>query len=142
MKKLILSAVFAMIAIFAMAQSSTKNVTALEILKTTPVVYAQTIQSELQEVCKLRPDQAEEVFTIAKTTAEKIHKLERINNGIGNPDHEAYVAKTLQYGEAYIINLLDRNQKATYDKKDRILRKKQLIKERQEMAKKYEEDHK
>ena len=108
MKKVILSAVFAMIAVFAIAQSSTKNVQAIEILKVTPEVYAQKVQAELQEVCKLQPAQAEEVLKIAKTTAEKIHQLEKINNGKGNPDHELHVKKTLQYGEGYIINLLNK----------------------------------
>ena len=136
MKKVILSAVFAMVAMFAVAQSSTKNLQALEILKVTPEVYAQKIQAEVQEVCLLKPAQAEQVYKFAKTTAEKIHKLEKINNGIGNPDHEAHVKKTLQYGEAYIMNILDRNQLAAYNKKDRILRKEELIKEREEMAKK------
>lgn len=136
MKKVILSAVFAMIAVFAIAQSSTQNVQALEILKVTPEVYAQKVQADLQEVCKLKPEQAEEVYEIAKKTAEKIHQLERINTGKGNPDHELHVKKTLQYGEGYIINLLDKNQRAAYDKKDRILRKQELIREREEMAKK------
>lgn len=136
MKKVILSAVFAMIAVFAIAQSSTKNVQAIEILKVTPEVYAQKVQAELQEVCLLKPAQAEEVLKIATTTAEKIHQLEKINTGKGNPDHELHVKKTLQYGEGYIINLLDKNQKAAYDKKDQILRKEELIRERQEMAKK------
>lgn len=136
MKKLILSAVFAMIAVFAMAQSSTKNLVANEILKVTPEVYAQKVQADLQEVCKLKPAQAEEVFKIAKTTAEKIHQLEKINTGKGNPNHEEHVKKTLQYGEGYIMNLLDRNQLAAYNKKDRILRKQELIREREEMAKK------
>lgn len=136
MKKVILSAVFAMIAVFAIAQSSTKNVQAIEILKVTPEVYAQKVQAELQEVCLLKPAQAEEVLKIATTTAEKIHQLEKINTGKGNPDHELHVKKTLQYGEGYIINLLDKNQKAAYDKKNQILRKEELIRERQEMAKK------
>lgn len=136
MKKVILSAVFMMIAVFAMAQSSTKNVQAIAILKTTPAVYAQKVQAELQEVCKLRPEQAEEILKIATTTADKIHRLEKINNGKGNPDHELHVKKTLEYGEAYILNLLNRNQLAAYSKKERILRKKELIRERQEMAKK------
>ncbi|MFK7949079.1 MAG: hypothetical protein AB8G11_15930 [Saprospiraceae bacterium] len=136
MKKVILSAVFAMIAIFAIAQSSTKNVQAAEILKITPEVYAQQVQADLQEVCKLKPTQAEDVYKIAKTTATKIHQLEKINIDKGNPDHELHVKKTLQYGEGYIINLLDKNQLAAYNKKDRILRKQELIRERQEMAKK------
>ena len=135
MKKVILSAVFAMIAIFAMAQSSTQNVQAVEILKVTPEVYAQNVQADLQKVCKLKPEQAEKVYKIAKTTAEKIHQLEKINTGKGNPDHELHVKKTLQYGEGYIINLLDKNQRAAYSKKDRILRKQELIREREEIAK-------
>lgn len=139
MKKVILSAVFAMIAVFAMAQSSTKNVQALEILKVTPVVYAQKVQAELQEVCKLQPEQAEEIYKIAKSTAEKIHRLEEINTGKGNPDHEVHVKKTLQYGEGKILNLLDRNQVVAYNKKENILRKQELIREREEMAKKHAE---
>lgn len=135
MKKVMLSAVFIMITIAAMSQTSTKNVQAIEILKVTPEVYAQKIQSELQEVCKLQPAQAEEVYKIAKTTAEKIHKLEEINTSKGNPQHEEHVKKTLQYGEGYIINLLDKNQRAAYSKKENLLRKEELIRERQEMAK-------
>ena len=90
MKKVILSAVFTMIAVFAIAQSSTKNVQAIEILKVTPEVYAQKVQAELQEVCLLKPAQAEEVLKIATTTAEKIHqeqiqKIIRVIRGLQNP---------------------------------------------------------
>jgi len=134
MKKVILSAVCIMITLAAMSQTNTQNVEAAEILKVTPEVYAQKIQSELQQVCKLQPAQAEEVFNIAKTTAEKIHKLEEINTGKGNPNHEEHVKKTLEYGEGYIINLLDKNQRAAYNKKDNLLRKQELIRQRQAFA--------
>ena len=65
----------------------------------------------------------------------RIHKLEEINTSKGNPEHEEHVKKTLQYGEGYIINLLDKNQRAAYSKKENLLRKEELIRERQEMAK-------
>ena len=138
MKKVIFSAMFLLVATFAMAQSSTKNVEALKVLEVTPTVYAQNVQSELQTVCNLKPEQAEQVYEIALKTAKKVHELETYNNTAGNPDHADHMKRTLQYGEAYIMNILTKNQLASYAKKDRILRKQELIRERQALSKKSE----
>lgn len=139
MKKVIFGALFVFAATFAMAQSSTTNSTALEILKVTPEIYAQKVQAELQQVCSLKPEQSEKVYNIALSTAEKIHELETYNNSVGNPKHKEYVKRTVGYGDAKIMNILDKNQLASYNKKERILRKDDLVKERQAKAKAYEE---
>lgn len=140
MKKLIFGVLFLFVATFTFAQSVTTNSTALEILKVTPEQYATKVQKELQEVCNLTPEQAEKVYAISLKTANNLHELEELNARAGNPDHTVQVNHTVQYGESLIINMLDRNQVAAYNKKERLLRKADLIKEREAMAKEYNEN--
>ena len=97
------------------------------------------VQKELQEVCNLKAEQAEKIYEIALKTANNIYELEELNATQGNPDHTVQVNHTVQYGESLIVNLLDRNQVAAYNKKERLLRKADLIKEREAMAKEYNE---
>ncbi len=139
MKKIILGAFFLLIASFAIAQSGTTNGTALQILKITPEAYAENVQAELVQVCNLRAEQAAEIYKIALRTAKKIHALEEFNKTEGNPDHEMYIKRILQDGNSYIVNLLDKNQVAAYNKKDNLLRRDELIKERQAKANAYEQ---
>lgn len=140
MKKLIFGALFLFAATFTFAQSETTNSTALEILKLTPEQYATKVQKELQEICNLKPEQAEKVYEIALKTANNVYELEEVNAREGNPDHELQMKQTIQYGESLIVNMLDRNQIAAYNKKERLLRKAELIKEREAMAKEYNEN--
>lgn len=138
MKKLIFSALFLFVATFTFAQGTTNGV-ALEILKMSPEQYATKTQNELQQVCNLKPEQAEKIYAFALKTANNVHELEEVNAETPNAEHEEVMRRTLQYGESYIVNILDKNQVAAYSKKDRILRKAELIKEREAMAKKYNE---
>jgi hypothetical protein len=137
MKKLIFGVLFLFAATFTFAQSATTNSTALEILKVTPEQYATKVQKELQEVCNLKPEQAEKVYEFALKTANNVYELEELNATQGNSTHNEHVNQTVQYGESLIVNMLDRNQIASYNKKERLLRKADLIKEREAMAKEY-----
>jgi hypothetical protein len=139
MKKLIFGVLFLFVATFTFAQSVTTNSTALEILKVTPEQYATKVQKDLQEVCFLNPKQTEKVYEISLKTANNVHELEELNARAGNPDHTLQINQTVQYGESLIVNMLDRNQVAAYNKKERLLRKADLIKEREAMGKAYNE---
>jgi Skp family chaperone for outer membrane proteins len=139
MKKLIFSVLFLFVATFTFAQSATTNSTALEIMKVTPEQYATKVQKDLQEVCNLNPEQAEKVYEISLKTANNVYELEELNARAGNEGHNAHVNQTVQYGESLIVNMLDKNQVAAYNKKERLLRKADLIREREAMGKAYNE---
>ncbi len=133
MKKLILGICILWFATAANAQSNAVTLEkAAEILKITPAEYAEKVQSELQTVCNLKPEQAQKVYELAEKTAKNVHELETVK--ATNSEHETHLQQTINYGEAYIMNILDKNQLAAYSKKESILRKEALVKERQARA--------
>lgn len=135
MKKLILGVSFLFIAVLSFAQSNTEiSAAANEVLKFTAEEYAQKVQNELNEVCNLKEEQSQKVYDIALRTAEKAQGLAIHNNTNPAADYIFKLNKTVERGQSYIVNMFDKNQIAAYNKKDRILRKEQLIKERQAAA--------
>jgi hypothetical protein len=135
MKKLILGLSFLFIAVLSFAQSNEVSLAAEEILKFTAEEYADKVQSELNEVCNLKAEQSQKVYDIALKTAKKAQRLAEHNTTNPANDYVAKLNKTVQRGEAYIVNMLDKSQVASYNKKDRILNKEQIIKDRQARAK-------
>jgi len=126
MKKLILGLSFLFIAVLSFAQTK---------LKYTAEEYAEKVQNELIEVCNLKGEQSQKVYDIALKTAKKAIALAEHNATNPADDYAYKLNKTVQRGEAYIVNMLDKNQVAMYNKKERILNKEQLIKDRQARAK-------
>lgn len=135
MKKLILGLSFLFIAVLSFAQNNEISVAAEEILKFTAEEYAEKVQSELNQVCNLKAEQSQKVYDLALRTAKKAQRLAEHNTTNPADDYVAKLNKTVQRGEAYIVNILDRNQIASYNKKERLLNKEELIRNRQARAK-------
>jgi len=135
MKKLILGLSFLFIAVLSFAQTNEVSLAAEDLLKYTAEEYAEKVQNELIEVCNLKGEQSQKVYDIALKTAKKAIALAEHNATNPADDYAYKLNKTVQRGEAYIVNMLDKNQVAMYNKKERILNKEQLIKDRQARAK-------
>jgi hypothetical protein len=133
MKKIILAFSCLIVATMTMAQGETHYLAA-EMLKVTPEAYAEQVKNELTPLCKLDAKQAEKVYGFALQTANKVHALAEHNRTANAPDYDAKMKATVERGESYIMNILDKNQLAAYNKKDRILRQSELIKEREAKA--------
>jgi tetrahydrodipicolinate N-succinyltransferase len=139
MKKLILGLSFLFIAVLSFAQSSEISTTANDILKYTAEEFAEKTQNELNQVCNLKADQSQKVYEIALKTAKTAHGLAEHNATNTADDYAMKLNTIVSRGEAYIVNILDKNQVAAYNKKERILNKEQLIKDRQARAKAHNE---
>jgi len=133
MKKLMMCLVALVMTVAVFAQADTQDM-----INQTPELYATQVKDNMTNRYSLTTDQANEIYNIAKKTADQMQQLERALGA--QKDKTVYNKKKatiLKYGDVYIRRALNKEQLAQYSKDRTLALKPQRMRERKEMAEKF-----